>query len=111
MSERRSSTACMAVERPDHHCGDDLISLSMCVFRELEKKANEVQQLEMAQRHIVESSEKLRQTLEVGLPVIHKKSLIFSRARNHAVYPHLVAHASRCTVMQERFQNKRWQVL
>ena len=25
MSERRLSTICAVVERPDHHCGDDLI--------------------------------------------------------------------------------------
>ena len=24
-SERRSSTICAVVERPDHHCGDDLV--------------------------------------------------------------------------------------
>ena len=26
MSERRSNTICAVVERPDHHCGDDLAS-------------------------------------------------------------------------------------
>ena len=25
MSERRSSTICAVVKRPDHHCGDDLV--------------------------------------------------------------------------------------
>ena len=26
MSERRSDTICAVVERPDHHCGDDLVT-------------------------------------------------------------------------------------
>ena len=26
MSERRSNTICAVVERPDHYCGDDLVS-------------------------------------------------------------------------------------
>ena len=28
MSERRSSTICAVVERPDHHCGDDVVYAS-----------------------------------------------------------------------------------
>ena len=28
MSERRSKTICAVVERPDRHCGDDLVSLT-----------------------------------------------------------------------------------
>ena len=37
MSERRWSTICAVVERPDHHCGDDLV---IVCFSTLIPKAN-----------------------------------------------------------------------
>ena len=32
MSERRSITICAVVERPDHHCGDDLVTF-ICMLK------------------------------------------------------------------------------
>ena len=32
MNERRSNTMCAVIERPDHHCGDDLVYSQLCYF-------------------------------------------------------------------------------
>ena len=41
MSDRRSNTICAVVERPDHHCGHNLVDLLLCSWMKLCFAVNE----------------------------------------------------------------------
>ena len=44
MSKRRSSTICVVVERPVHHCGDDLVMIGLKeVWRGISRKGQEME--------------------------------------------------------------------